>query len=330
MNVLALDAMGGDLGVSMVIEGASLASAHIPCHFLFFGHEDQILSSLKNYPALHFRSQIVHTDLYIPGDMQPSKALRIGRKSSLGLAIQAVKDQKACAVVSAGNTGAYMALSKILLEMIPGIQRPAIPALIPNIQGKTSVVLDLGANIDCSSDILVQFSLMGVAFASYLLKIENPSVGLLNVGTEFLKGPSVLKEARERLESFSSLHFEGFVEDLMQGRTDVVVADGFSGNLVLKAIEGTARFIKHLLKEELSASWRGKLGYQIGKSAFLNLQKRLDPRYYNGAVFLGLEQVAVKSHGGTDAFGFSCAIQVAYKMKDFVPYFKTHSIFNLL
>ncbi len=329
MHVLALDAMGGDLGPEMVVEGAYLAMSHVPCDFLFFGDQDQILPLLKKYPTLSNRSSIVHTPHFIASDAKPSSALRKGRFSSLGLAIQSVKDKETCAVVSAGNTGAYMALSKILLKMLPGIDRPCIPAVIPTLKGEC-VVLDLGANIDCTPDILKQFSVMGIAFSSCLLKKKNPSLGILNIGTENLKGPALLHETRVILENISSINFLGFVEDVMKGEADVVVTDGFSGNIVLKAIEGTARFVKSALKKELEESWRGRIGYTIAKSSFLNFQDRLDPRRYNGAVFLGLQHTAVKSHGGSDAFGFANAISVAYHMKDFVDYFKEDPIFQKL
>ena len=233
----------------------------------------------------------------------------------MGMAVDAVAKGQASAVISAGNTGAYMALSKILLKTLDGIDRPAIPAILPTIKGKT-VVLDLGANIDCTPENLVQFALMGEAFARQLLDIEHPSVGLLNVGSEELKGNATVQAAAQLLKNFPDLNFQGFVEgdDITSGKTDVVVTDGFSGNIALKSIEGAARLIRHFLKESLSGSLRGKLGYIIAKPAFQQVQVKSDPRMYNGAVFLGLKGIAVKSHGGTDFVGFANAIGVAISM----------------
>jgi glycerol-3-phosphate acyltransferase PlsX len=233
----------------------------------------------------------------------------------MGMAVDAVAKGEACAVVSAGNTGAYMALSKIILKTLNGADRPAIPAILPTVQGRC-VVLDVGANIDCTPEILLQFALMGEAFASYLFKIDKPSVGLLNVGSEELKGNAVVQSAYQLLKQIPDLNFHGFVEGdhISAGKTQVIVTDGFSGNIALKTIEGTAHLIRHFLKESLEGSFLGKLGYLIARGAFKRLQKRMDPRLYNGALFLGVQGIAVKSHGGTDAVGFANAIHVAVHM----------------
>ena len=315
---LALDAMGGDAGPEMVVKGADLAlrqAKGLFLRYLFFGHESSIEMELKKYPSLQKISSIIHSETIITNQTKPAIALRNGRKSNMGMAIDAVAKGQANAVVSAGNTGAYMALSKILLKTIGGIDRPAIPAILPTIKGKT-VVLDLGANIDCTPENLVQFALMGEAFARQLLDIERPSVGLLNVGSEELKGNATVQSAAQLLRNFPDLNFKGFVEgdDITSGKTDVVVTDGFSGNIALKSIEGAARLIRHFLKGSLSGSLRGKLGYIIAKPAFDLVQTKSDPRMYNGAVFLGLRGIAVKSHGGTDFIGFANAIGVAISM----------------
>ncbi len=312
--------MGGDLGASMVIPGIELAlkKTHVEeLFFLLYGDADIINAELEGAPLLKACSDVIHTDIIVTNYTKPAVAVRSGRKSNLGMAIDAVPEGRAHAVVSAGNTGAYMALSKVLLKTLDGINRPAIPAVMPTMRGHgRTVVLDLGANIECSPLNLLQFALMGEAFASRVLNIDRPSVGLLNIGSEEVKGHAGVQEAFQLLKNTTDLNFHGFVEgnDIMEGTTDVVVTDGFSGNIALKAIEGTTRFVRHLLKESLASSWRGKLGYLIAKPAFARVQQVSDARFYNGAVFLGLRHIAVKSHGGTDAVGFANAVGVAINM----------------
>lgn len=315
---IALDAMGGDVGPKVVVKGAALALSSYKegeLQFLLFGDKNLILAELENFPHLKAHVEVIHSDVIITNETKPSAAVRTGRKSNLGLAIDAVAKNQANAVVSAGNTGAYMALSKVLLKTLEGIARPAIPAILPTLKGKT-VVLDLGANIECSSENLVQFALMGEAFSKEILNLDYPSIGLLNVGSEDLKGSPTIQKAAQFLKSLKDLNFRGFVEgnDITAGVTDVVVTDGFSGNIALKSIEGTALLIKRFLEEALSKSWFGKIGYFIARSCFKELSHRIDPRLYNGAVFLGLRHIAVKSHGGTDEVGFANAIQVALQM----------------
>jgi glycerol-3-phosphate acyltransferase PlsX len=317
-TTLALDAMGGDIGPKVVVKGAALALSYFKkgdLYFLFFGNRELIAGELEKFPALKLHSEVIHSDSIVTNDTKPATAVRMGRKSNLGLAIDAVAKSQAQAVISAGNTGAYMALSKVLLKTLKGIDRPAIPAILPTLKGKT-VVLDLGANIECSPENLVQFALMGEAFSRQILDLEHPSVGLLNVGSEDLKGSPTVQKAAQFLKDLTDLNFFGFVEgnDIAAGLTDVVVTDGFSGNIALKTIEGTALLIKRFLEEALSSSWLGKIGYFIARSCFKELSHRIDPRLYNGAVFLGLRHIAVKSHGGTDAIGFANAIQVAVQM----------------
>jgi len=317
-TILALDAMGGDIGPKVIVEGAAMAlsqSTQRSLSFLLFGDKTLIQAQLDKFPDLRQKSTIIHTDILITNDTKPAAAVRMGRKSNLGMAVDAVAKGQAHAVVSAGNTGAYMALSKILLKTLKGIDRPAIPAVMPTIKGKT-VVLDLGANIDCSAENLVQFALMGEAFSRQILNLEHPSVGLLNIGSEDLKGNATVQKAAQLLKDIQDLNFSGFVEgnDITAGTIDVVVTDGFSGNIVLKAIEGAAHLFKHLLEKSLSSSWLGKLGYLLARSCFKEFKNRIDPRFYNGAVFLGLKHIAVKSHGGTDSIGFANAIHVAVQM----------------
>jgi glycerol-3-phosphate acyltransferase PlsX len=316
---LAIDVMGGDKGPSMAIPGVELALGRMSdnVHCRLYGDAAVIEQYLEHAPKLRANCTIIHSDNIVTNETKPAVAVRSGRKSNLGMAIDAVKLGDAHAVVSAGNTGAYMALSKVILKTLDGINRPAIPAVMPTTtrHGRT-IVLDLGANIECSPLNLVQFALMGEAFAACSFGIERPTVGLLNVGSEEMKGHAGVQEAFQQLRALQNFNFHGFVEgnDIMAGTTDVVVTDGFSGNIALKAIEGTTRFVSHLLKTHMSASWRGKLGYLIAKPAFDSIQAISDARQYNGAVFLGLQHIAVKSHGGADAFAFSKAVEVASKM----------------
>lgn len=313
---LAVDAMGGDSGVPVVIPAAQLflTNNEQDVRFSFFGDADQIASALSSFPILKQKSTIHHTDEVIANDMKPSSAVRYGRKSSMALAIESVANGENDAVVSAGNTGAYMALSKIYLKTFSGIDRPAIPGVMPTVKGHV-LVLDVGANVDCTPALLMQFAKMGRVYAQYMMGVSNPSIGLLNIGSEEQKGDAVLQDAYSLLKD-TPLNFKGFVEgdDIGKGTVDVVVTDGFTGNVVLKTIEGTAKLFSQMLKDGVSSSWRGPLGYIIGKPAFDYVRNIADPRLYNGAVFLGLKKIAVKSHGGTDVVGFANAIKVSVDM----------------
>jgi len=315
---IAIDAMGGDHAPKMVLKGANKALNRFPqVEFLLFGSEPEIAPLLAKMPRLAQRCTVHHTDEVITGDAKPSQALRTGKKSSMWLAIDSVAQGQADGVVSAGNTGALMVMSKFMLRMIPGIDRPAIASLIPTIRGE-SVMLDLGANIECSAENLVQFAVMGDAFARTVLGLVQPSVGLLNVGSEELKGNDAVRAAAQRLrEEGSPVRFHGFVEgnDIGAGAVDVVVTDGFTGNVALKTAEGTAKFFAELLRASFSHSIRAQIGYLFAAAALKKFKQRVDPRRYNGAVFLGLNGIAVKSHGGTDALGFANAIGVAVDMK---------------
>lgn len=316
-TIIALDAMGGDHAPLIVLAGAEMASLRHPeVGFLLFGDEARLIPLLADYPRLQKSAIIRHASDVITGDMKPSVALRQGRNSSMRLAIQAVETGEAACVVSAGNTGAFMALAKFVLKTLPGIDRPAISGLIPTTKGEM-VLLDIGANVECDAENLVQFSLMGAVFAKTVLGIENPSLALLNIGSEEMKGHDELRAAAALMQERPMPgHYVGFVEanDILTGKADVVVTDGFTGNSVLKAIEGTSKLMGHFLKQTFASSLFAKIGYLFAKGAFARLRHQIDPRKYNGAMLLGLQGVAVKSHGGTDADGFSNAISVAMNL----------------
>ena len=311
---IALDAMGGDHAPQMVVAGADLArERHPELHFLMFGDRARLDALIRSRPELAARTTIEHTAEAVEPAARPSQVLRQGRNTSMRLAIDAVKDGRASAAVSAGNTGALMALAKFVLKTLPGIERPAIASLMPTRRSET-VFLDLGANSECDADNLVQFAVMGEVFARAVLGIAKPTVGLLNIGTEDGKGNDTLREAAAALRSSPlAIEFRGFVEgtDLASGKVDVVVTDGFTGNVALKAAEGAVGLYAQFLREAFKSSLLSKLGYLLAKPALQLLRQRLDPRRYNGAMFLGLNGIVVKSHGGTDALGFANAIGVA-------------------
>ena len=314
---IALDAMGGDNAPGIVIEGAALALETRPeLTFLVFGDEAQLASHLANFPGAANAFDVRHTPESISADAKPSIALRQGRKSSMRLAINAVKSGEAMAAVSAGNTGALMAMSKIVLRTLPSIDRPAIASVLPSKRNPV-VMLDLGANVDCTAENLLQFAVMGEVYARMVLGVSKPKVGILNVGTEEAKGDSVVRDAAARLQACGlNIDYSGFVEgtDVTEGRVDVVVTDGFTGNVALKIAEGTASMFTDTLRQGFAGSLRGKLAYLIGRPALRAIRRKFDPRRYNGAMFLGLNGVIVKSHGGTDALGFSSAVQVAAEL----------------
>ncbi|HWV97022.1 MAG TPA: phosphate acyltransferase PlsX [Xanthobacteraceae bacterium] len=316
---IALDAMGGDVGPSVVIPGAAISlTRHPDSEFLLFGDSAAITRELNAHPALKAVSRIIHTDVTVSMKDKPSQALRHGRKnSSMWLTIDAVKKGEADVAVSAGNTGALMAMSRFNLRMLPGIDRPAIAAVWPTLRGD-SVVLDLGATIGGDAHHLMALAVMGSAMARVLFDIERPTVGLLNIGVEEVKGGEEIREAAELLRAMASPQFEfvGFVEGdgIGRGDADVIVTEGFSGNIALKAAEGTARQMSEFLRSALTRTWRAKLGYLLARNAFKALRDKLDPGKSNGGVFLGLNGVVVKSHGGTDAEGFAYAVDVGYEM----------------
>ena len=316
---IAIDAMGGDHGPSVVVPGAALALRERPgSRFLLVGDEAQIGPLLAREPALAAASEVVHTTVAVRMDDKPSQALRSGRRtSSMWMAIDAVKTGRADCVVSAGNTGALMAMSKICLRTMAHVDRPAIAAMWPTVKG-VSIVLDVGASIGADAQHLVDLSIMGAAMARIVRNIERPSVGLLNVGVEEIKGLEEIKAAGRMLRELGlpSLDYHGFVEgdDLGRGTVDVVVTEGFTGNIALKTAEGTAVQIGRYLREVMSASLMSKIGYWFARGAFAALREKMDPRGVNGGVFLGLDGVVIKSHGGTDAVGYARAIGVGHEM----------------
>ena len=309
--------MGGDHAPDMVIEGADIARERFPhVHFQVFGDQEKVTPLLASRSRLSEVCTVHHTDEFVSNDAKPSQALRGGKRSSMRLAIEAVRDQNAAGVVSAGNTGALMAMSKIVLRTLPGIDRPAMISFFPTIRGE-SVMLDLGANIDCNSNNLVQFAVMGEVFARTVVGTIRPTVGLLNVGEEELKGNDTVKAAHGVLSNADlPMDFRGFIEgdDIAAGTVDVIVTDGFSGNIALKTAEGTARLYTTFLRDAYRSSGIAKIGYLFARPALEKLKIRLDPRRYNGAVFVGLNGISVKSHGGADALGFATAIGVAVDM----------------
>jgi len=316
---IALDAMGGDVGAAVVIPGAAISlTRHPDTEFLLFGERSLIEVQLAKHPVMKAVSRVIHTDVAVGMNDKPSQALRRGRKtSSMWLAIDAVKKGDADVAISAGNTGALMAMARFCLRMLPGIDRPAIAAVWPTIRGD-SVVLDLGATIGGDAHHLMALAVMGGAMASVLFDLERPTVGLLNIGVEEIKGREEIREAAELLRAMDlpQLEYIGFVEGdgIGKGAADVIVAEGFSGNIALKAAEGTARQINDFLRAALSRTWRSKIGYLFAKNAFKALRDKLDPNKSNGGVFLGLNGIVVKSHGGTDAEGFAYAVDVGYEM----------------
>lgn len=311
---IALDGMGGDHAPGIVVEGAALAHERDPgLGFVLFGDEARIKPLLERRGGLAGAVELVHTPDAVAGDAKPALALRQGRNTSMRLAINAVKDGRAAAAVSAGNTGALMAMAKVVLRTLPGIDRPALASAMPTRKDPT-VVLDLGANVDCDPEHLFQFAVMGEVAARTVHGVAKPRVGLLNVGTEEVKGDDVVRKAAAMIrDSRLPIDFKGFIEgtDVTSGAVDVAVTDGFTGNVALKMAEGTVGLFATALKESFRSSLGGRLGYLFARHALAGLRHRFDPRLYNGAMFLGVNGVVVKSHGGTDALGFSTAIRVA-------------------
>jgi len=310
--------MGGDHGAEVVIPGAALATVRHPeFRFLLFGDRARIAPLLERHAKLKERAEIHHTEISVAMDAKPSQALRQGRgKSSMWMAIDAVRNGEADAAVSAGNTGALMAMARFVLKTLPGIERPAIAAIWPTLRGE-SIVLDVGATIGADARQLVEFAMMGEAMARCHFGLERPSVGLLNIGVEEIKGLEQVKEAGRLLRDTDlPIEYAGFVEgdDIGKGTVDVVVTEGFTGNIALKTAEGTAKQLASYLRLVLSRTLMSKLGALLASGAFAALRDRMDPRKHNGGVFLGLNGVVVKSHGGTDALGFATAIDVAIEM----------------
>lgn len=319
--VISIDAMGGDNAPETVIEGVKIAQAKYPqAFFLLFGDE-VLLKGLCQEKGLSEQSyEIYHTTQTVKADEKPSTAIRYGRESSMWKAIYSVRTGESAAVVSAGNTGAFMAMSKICLGTIAGLDRPALAAVMPTSIPKNDVImLDLGANAECDATNLVEFAIMGSLFYSILYQVEKPRVGLLNIGSEETKGREEIREASSVLkEHGENMDYIGFVEgfDIGAGRAQVVVADGFSGNVALKSIEGTAKMIKRILAQSIKSSWLSWLAIPFLLPALMRVKKRVDPRLYNGALFLGLNGISVKSHGGADAFSYARAVETAIRLAE--------------
>ena len=316
---IAIDAMGGDGGPAAMIAGASRARTRdASLQFIVFGDQQRVEDELDQHKNLQSGVTIVHSPEEIAASEKPSQAIRRARMTSMGMAINAVKENQADAALSGGNTGAMMAMSKLALRTMPGIDRPALAALLPTLGDNDCIMLDLGANTECDAQNLVQFSVMGAAYARTVLSISRPRVKLLNIGTEELKGTDELKEAAALLRDADYLpfKFDGFTEgdQLSRGAVDVVVTDGFSGNIALKTAEGTARFVTDLLRRAFKSSLRSKAGFALSRPALNLLKVHLDPNNHNGAVFLGLNGLVVKSHGSASPKGVANAIGVAARM----------------
>lgn len=316
---IAIDAMGGDEGVRVMVSGAALARRrHEQFKFLLVGDETRIKAALEAHPNMRGASEILHCDDVVAGDEKPTAALRRAKTTSMGLAINAVKTGDCAAAVSSGNTGALMAMSKLALRTMPGIDRPALAGIMPTLGENDVVMLDLGANTECDARNLVQFAIMGAAYSRVVTGKAAPSVRLLNIGTEEIKGTDRLQEAAAMLRSAPGLamDFQGFTEadKINRGEVDVVVTDGFSGNIALKAIEGSARFVTDLLKNAFRSSIRSKFGFLVSRPATELLRHHLDPNNHNGGVFLGLNGVVVKSHGSANVQGVANAVEVTARL----------------
>jgi glycerol-3-phosphate acyltransferase PlsX len=316
---LSIDAMGGDHGPDMVVPGLAVALVRCPeLTFDLFGDRAAIERALLPHQRLAAVSSVHHAAVAIPMDAKPSQALRMGRRdSSMWRALDHVRSGGAMATVSAGNTGALMTMAKVCLRGMEGIDRPALAAIWPTVRGEC-IVLDVGASIGVDTRNLVTHALLGAAMSRAVFGIEAPRVGLLNIGVEEVKGLEEVREAGQilRTRNFPGLRYEGFVEgdDIGRGVVDVVVTEGFSGNIALKTAEGTARQLAQYLRMSIGRTLRARLGYLLAKPAFIRLRDKMDPRKINGAVFLGLNGLVIKSHGGTDAEGFASAVELAHDM----------------
>lgn len=315
--LIGIDAMGGDNAPLCVLQGADIMLRKRPnLHFILYGDQDAINRHISKFPRLSGHHSLVHTTEKVLPDDVPTVALRQRKNSGMALGIKAVRAGNIDAFVSSGNTGALMAMSKVILKTLPDIDRPAISTLVPTING-SSVMLDLGANIYCDANNLFEFAVMGDAFARVMLGLKRPKIGLLNIGSEDIKGNEQLKLVAQMLKEHEHLFdFYGNIEgdDIGKGIVDVVVTDGFSGNIALKTAEGTARLYSGFLKQAFSSSIMARLGVFFARPALRAFKKRTDPRLYNGAMFLGLGGIVVKSHGGSDGVGFANALEVSCKL----------------
>lgn len=316
---IAIDAMGGDEGLAVMLAGVARARRRFDdLTFLLVGDETAIRAGLADHPDLGAVAEVVHAPDVVGSSEKPSQAMRRAKTTSMGVTIDLVKKGRAAAAVSAGNTGALMAIAKLALRTLPGIDRPALAAPLPTLGDNDVVMLDLGANTECDARNLVQFAIMGAAYARTTLDLARPRVALLNIGSEDQKGTGEIRDAAAELKAAEHLPlaFTGFVEGdkLARGDHDVIVCDGFAGNIALKTAEGTARFVGDLLKRAFTSSIRSKVGFLISRPATQLLRDHLDPNNHNGAVFLGLKGIVVKSHGGANELGVATAIGNAAKM----------------
>ena len=314
---IAVDAMGGDNSPNKIIEGIILNhKSNKNLFYRIFGDENKINSLINNKIDKDF-FEIIHTIDVVKSTDSPLEGAKRGKKTSMWLAVESVKNKETDIVVSAGNTGALLVISKLNLKMIENIDKPALSALWPNKKGM-SVVLDLGANIECSSKNLLDFSIMGASLYTSLYPGVKPNVGLLNIGSEELKGNEIIRETYQTLNDKNSdnYNFSGYIEGnhLMDGEVNVIISDGFTGNIALKTAEGTANFITDELKKAMTGSLIGKISSLLNISNLNKFKKRLDPRLYNGAIFIGLDSPVVKSHGGTDFIGFSNSLDVCHRI----------------
>ncbi len=321
--VISVDAMGGDNSPRVVIEGLAIAAKEHPdIRFLVFGDTARVTPFLRQFPALEKVCELRHAPEMVHNEDKPSSVIR-NRNTSMFMAIDAVRSGEAQAVVSAGNTGALMAISKLTLKTITKIHRPAIVSIMPHRYGKY-VMLDLGANTECDAINLAEFAFMGEILARHALGLERPRVALLNIGSEEMKGKEEIRQAAQMIKhSRMNIDFIGYIEphEIANGKADVIVADGFTGNIALKSIEGTAKQITRMIKDAVKSSFLAKIGMIFMLPAILRIKKIMDPRLYNGAMFVGLNGLSVKSHGGADAFSFSRAVDNAARLvrQNFVP-----------
>jgi glycerol-3-phosphate acyltransferase PlsX len=329
--VLSIDGMGGDHAPDIVVEGVEIAARRSPrARFLIHGDAAQLSALLDRHPPAKAASEVVPAEKSIGMSVKASQALRQGKGSSLWNAVEAVKEGRAHAIVSAGNTGALMAISMFRLRTMEGVHRPALTTRWPNAKGGYTVMLDVGANVEADGEQLVEFAIMGEAFARAVTGVDRPTVGLLNVGAEEQKGHEEIRAAAQLIrDARVDLNFQGFVEgdDIAKGTVDVVVTDGFTGNIALKTGEGTARLVGQFLREALTGGVMAKLGALIAYPALRKLSKRMDPGTFNGALFLGLNGLVVKSHGSANGRGYAAAIGVAEKMA--ISHYREEIVSNL-
>ncbi len=316
---IAVDAMGGDNAPEKVLEGINLLFKNkINVHTDIYGDKDLILKSINKYKYLNKNNcNISHSPYKVPGDVSVRDAIKLGKQTSMWMAIDSVKSGKNDIIVSSGNTGALLVMSKLILKMIDGVDKPALAAIWPNFKD-FSIVLDLGANIECTENNLIEFSILGSELYKTIFDKTDVVTGLLNIGSEEIKGNDSIKNAHLKLQENRNLNFtyNGFVEgnEIKNGDVQVIVTDGFTGNVALKTAEGTANFITTEIKKSFSSSILSKIGYLFSYFAFKEIKKKLDPRKYNGAIFLGLNAPVVKSHGGADAFAFYNSLNLSYQI----------------